>query len=51
LHSLNAKSRTDRRQFLLHSYDGYGALDADGHVAVDRRSAEALFPQFAAPVR
>ena len=27
--------------------DAYGALDADGHAAVDRRNAEALFPQFA----
>jgi len=26
--------------------DAYGALDADGHAAVDRRNAEALFPQF-----
>ncbi len=28
--------------------DAYTALDADGHAAVDRRNAEALFPQFAA---
>jgi hypothetical protein len=27
--------------------DGYGALDADGHAAIDRRSAEALFPRLA----
>jgi len=27
--------------------DAYGALDADGHAALDRRNAEALFPQFA----
>ena len=30
--------------------DGYSALDADGHAAVDRRSAEALFPQFTARI-
>lgn len=27
--------------------DGYGALAADGHAAIDRRNAIALFPQFA----
>src|SRR5262245_16587033 len=27
--------------------DAYRPLDADGHAAIDRRSAEALFPQFA----
>jgi len=27
--------------------DAYSALDADGHAAIDRESAEALFPQFA----
>ena len=27
--------------------DGYAALDDDGHGAIDRRSAEALFPRFA----
>src|SRR5262245_12984578 len=31
--------------------DAYAALDPDGHAAVDRRSAEALFPQFAATSR
>ncbi len=30
--------------------DGYGALDADGHAAIDRRNAEALFPQFSAAI-
>jgi len=28
-------------------FDTYGALDADGHAAIDRGSAEALFTQFA----
>jgi len=28
--------------------DAYAALDADGHAAVDRENAEALFPQFGA---
>jgi hypothetical protein len=28
--------------------DAYAALDAGGHAAVDRRSAEALLPRFAA---
>ncbi len=27
--------------------DGFSALDAAGHDAIDRRSAEVLFPQFA----
>ncbi len=27
--------------------DMYGALDADGHAAIDRGSAEVVFPQFA----
>jgi hypothetical protein len=27
--------------------DAYDALDADGHGAIDRRSAAALFPRFA----
>jgi hypothetical protein len=27
--------------------DAYGALDADGHAAVDRRNVAALFPQLA----
>ena len=31
--------------------DAYAALDADAHAAVDRRSAEALFPQFSAGAR
>ena len=31
--------------------DAYGALDAGGHAAVDRRNAEALFPRLAAPDR
>src|SRR5262249_51602262 len=31
--------------------DAYAALDADAHAAVDRRSAEALFPQFSTGAR
>jgi 6-methylsalicylate decarboxylase len=30
--------------------DDFAALDADGHAAIDRRSAEALFPRFATRV-
>jgi len=30
-------------------FDAYTALDADGHAAINRQSAAALFPQFAAP--
>jgi predicted TIM-barrel fold metal-dependent hydrolase len=30
--------------------DAHGALDAEGHAAIDRRSAATLFPQFTMPI-
>lgn len=30
--------------------DAYAALDPDGHAAVDRQNAEALFSRFAEPI-
>ncbi len=33
-------------RYFTSQYDAHGALDADGHAAIDRRNAEALFPRF-----
>ena len=38
-------------QYFTGQLDAYGALDADGHAAIDRRSAESLFPHLAHPAR
>lgn len=35
-------------QYFTGQFDAYGALDDDGHAAVNRRNAERLFPEFSA---